>query len=158
MENDIVLRKTVLADLDHFFEFQQDPEAIHLAAFTARDQHDRSAFLKKYSKFLEDPEINNQTIIYKNSIAGNMAKFILEGDAEITYWIDRKLWGKGIASGALKLFLVIENTRPLIARTAFDNLPSQKVLEKCGFRKIGHDKGFANARKQEIDEYIFKLT
>ncbi|MEO8446420.1 MAG: GNAT family protein, partial [bacterium] len=39
-----------------------------------------------------------------------------------------------------------------------DNLGSQKVLEKCGFVKIGTDKGFANARQAEVEEFIYKLS
>lgn len=35
-----------------------------------------------------------------NVIIGNIAKFEMEDDAEITYWIDKKLWGKGVATGA----------------------------------------------------------
>ena len=92
------------------------------------------------------------------TIAGSIAKFILEGDTEITYWIDRKFWGKGIATTALKQFLAVENTRPIFGRVAFDNMGSQKVLEKCGFVKTGTDKGFANARQKEIEEFIYKLT
>ncbi|RYF99627.1 MAG: N-acetyltransferase, partial [Chitinophagaceae bacterium] len=41
---------------------------------------------------------------------------------------------------------------------AFDNIGSQKVLEKCGFTKIGNDRGFAHARQAEIEEYIYKLS
>ena len=58
---------------------------------------------------------------------------------------------------ALKHFLAIENTRPIIGRVAFDNFGSQRVLEKCGFEKIGNDIGFANARQAEIEEFIYKL-
>lgn len=82
----------------------------------------------------------------------------MQGDTEITYWIDRKFWGQGIATQALKIFLTIETVRPLFGRVAFNNFGSHKVLEKCGFNKIGTDKGFANARQEEIEEYIFKLT
>jgi hypothetical protein len=32
------------------------------------------------------------------------------------------------------------------------------MSNKCGFIKIGRDKGFANARQTEIEEYIYKLT
>jgi hypothetical protein len=32
------------------------------------------------------------------------------------------------------------------------------VLAKNGFIKIGTDKGFANARQAEIEEYIYKLS
>jgi [ribosomal protein S5]-alanine N-acetyltransferase len=82
----------------------------------------------------------------------------MQGDTEITYWIDRKFWGQGIVTQALKIFLTIETVRPLFGRVAFDNFGSHKVLEKCGFNKIGTDKGFANARQEEIEEYILKLT
>ena len=51
--------------------------------------------------------------------------------------------------------------RPILGRVAFDNFGSQKVLEKCGFIKIGSDKGFANARQTDrqtdIEEFIYKL-
>jgi [ribosomal protein S5]-alanine N-acetyltransferase len=43
------------------------------------------------------------------------------------------LWGMGIATKALKAFLMKENTRPIFGRVAFDNFGSQKVLEKCNF-------------------------
>ena len=99
-----------------------------------------------------------QTILVDEIIVGSIAKFEMEGDAGITYWIDKNYWGKGIATTALKNLLTIENTRPIFGRVAFDNLGSQKVLEKCGFVKIGEDKGFANARQAEIEEFIYKLT
>ena len=82
----------------------------------------------------------------------------MEGDTEITYWIDKKFWGQGVATKALNNFLDIETSRPIFGRVAFDNFGSQKVLEKCGFVKIGSDKGFANARQTEIEELIYKLT
>jgi [ribosomal protein S5]-alanine N-acetyltransferase len=59
---------------------------------------------------------------------------------------------------ALKNFLKLELTRPIFGRVAFDNKGSQRVLEKCGFIKIGTDKGFANARQAEIEEYIYNLS
>lgn len=154
---DIKLRQTEVADLAIFFLFQLDKEANHLAAFTPKDPTDKAAYLTKYTKLLNDPTVNNQTIIADNVIVGSIAKFVMEGDAEITYWIDRKFWGQGIATKALKNFLDIETTRPIFGRVAFDNFRSQNVLEKSGFLKIGCDKGFANARQTEIEEFIYKL-
>jgi ribosomal-protein-alanine N-acetyltransferase len=152
------LRKTEVTDLAFFFIFQLDNEANYLAAFTSKDPTDKPAYLQKYTKLLNDPTINMQTIIVDNSIAGSIAKFEMEGEAEITYWIDKKFWGKGIATKALKAFLKGENSRPIFGRVAFDNFGSQKVLEKCNFVKIGTDKGFANARQAEIEEFIYKLA
>ena len=155
---DIKLRPTEISDLDTLFQFQLDKEGGYLAAFMPKDPADKDAYITKYTKLLNNPSVNNQTIILDNVIVGSVAKFVMEGDAEITYWIDRKFWGQGIATRALKKFLTIETIRPIFGRVAFDNLGSQKVLEKCGFDKVGTDKGFANARQMEIEEFIYKLT
>lgn len=156
-ERDILLRPTIMQDLDTLFNFQLDNEANFLAAFTSKDPTNKTAYIDKYTKLLTDPNINNQTILLNDKIVGSIAKFIMFGENELTYWIDKQYWGKGIATITLKKFLIIENSRPIFGRTAFDNFGSQKVLIKCGFVKVGADKGFANARHKEIDEYIFKL-
>lgn len=154
----ITLTRTEKDDLNTFFQFQLDAEANYLAAFTAKDPNDKAAYIDKYTKFLTDPTINMQTIKANGEIIGSIAKFVMANEAGITYWIDRKFWGQGIATAALTDFLKIEKTRPLHGSTAFDNYGSQRVLEKCGFVKTGVDKGFANAREAEIEEYIYKLT
>ncbi len=154
---DIKLRPTEIADLDTLFEFQLDKEGAYLAAFMPKDPTNKTAYLTKFAKLLSDPTVNNQTILIDNIIVGSVAKFVMEGNAEITYWLDKKFWGQGVATMALKNLLDIETTRPIFGRVAFDNFGSQKVLEKCGFVKIGSDKGFANARQTEIEEFIYKL-
>jgi RimJ/RimL family protein N-acetyltransferase len=155
--HDIRLRPTVALDLETLFRIQLDREAIFLAAFNSQDPTDKPAYFAKYMRLLSDPTVNNQTIIVGATIVGSIAKFVMEGDAEITYWIDRDFWGQGIATAALKNFLRIETTRPLFGRVAFDNFGSQRVLEKCGFTRIGSDRGFANARQMEIEEFIYRL-
>ena len=160
MENNenVVLKRTEISHLECLFFFQLDKEANYLAAFTSKNPADKTAYLEKYTTLLNDPTINMQTILVEKTIAGSIAKFEMEGDSEITYWIDSKFWGKGIATAALQKFLTIENKRPVFGRVAFDNIGSQKVLEKNGFLKIGMNKGFANARHKEIEEFIYKLT
>ena len=153
MTNDsITLTVTEKNDLNAFFQFQLDKEANYLAAFTSKDPNDKTAYLEKYAKLLIDPTVNTRTIKVNDVIAGSVAKFVMENAAEITYWIDRNFWGQGVATTALKEFLKTEQIRPIYGRVAFDNYGSQKVLEKCGFVKIGKDRGFANARQSEIEE------
>jgi ribosomal-protein-alanine N-acetyltransferase len=154
---EIKLRITQLTDLEQFFLFQLDEEAGYLAAFMPKDHTNKEAFINKYTRLLNDPTITMRTILVNGDIAGSVSKFVMEGHAEITYWIDKKFWGQGIGSKALTDFLKIESTRPILGRVAFDNVGSQRVLEKCGFVKIGTDRGFANARQAEIEEYIYKL-
>ena len=154
----ITLSETTVEDLHTLFRFQTDEKAIYLAAFTPENPHDKTAYIEKYSKFLPDPTITMRTIKSGNEIVGSVAKFVRDNNAEITYWIDRKFWGQGIATTALKDLLKIEQTRPIYGRVAFDNYGSQKVLEKCGFVKIGNESGFSNARQAEIEEFIYELS
>lgn len=157
MKPDILLTETKVEELSLFFEFQLEEEARYLAAFTPAVPLDKAAYLQKHTLFLSNPDIHNRTISYKGKIVGSIAKFMMEGEAEITYWIDKKYWGRGIAGEALRMFLQLEKTRPIYGRVAFDNYGSQKVLEKGGFEKIGTDRGFANARGEEIEEFIYRL-
>lgn len=157
MHKNTSLCKTVKDDLERLFEIQLNGEANYLAAFTSKEGKDKDAYIEKYSRFLTDPTIHMCTIKVNDVIAGSIAKYMTENEAEITYWIDRDLWGQGIATAALTNFLGMEAMRPIYGRVAFDNYGSQRVLEHCGFVKIGKDKGFANARQAEIEEYIYKL-
>jgi RimJ/RimL family protein N-acetyltransferase len=99
-----------------------------------------------------------KTILLEEQVAGHIGSFEREGTLEVTYWIGRKYWGKGIASRGLSDFLDEMTVRPVYARAAKDNVASIRVLEKCGFTVCGHDRGFAHACGEEIDEVILKLT
>ncbi len=152
----IHLRKTTVSDLETLFLFQLDEEGNYAAAFTDGNPGDREAYRRKWKRLLADPAVNAQTILMHNTIVGSIAKYETAGRAEVTYRIGREYRGKGLASAALKLFLTLERARPLLGRTAFDNIASQRVLLKCGFKKTGTDRGFANARGREIEEYIYR--
>jgi RimJ/RimL family protein N-acetyltransferase len=91
-------------------------------------------------------------------VAGSVASFEDFGQLEVTYWLGREFWGKGIATRALASLLAFQTTRPIYARAAKDNAASLRVLQKCGFVITGEDKGYANARGQVIEEYILTLT
>jgi ribosomal-protein-alanine N-acetyltransferase len=154
----VTLRPTQPADFAFLFPFQLDLVATHLAAFTPPDHANQASYVAKYTRFIQDPTITMRTILVAEVIVGSLAKFEAEGRAELTYWLDRSHWGKGIATAALQLFLAIETSRPLFGRVAFDNVGSQRVLEKSGFVRIGTASGFARARQMEIAEFIYKLA
>ena len=90
-------------------------------------------------------------------LVGNIAWFVLDGRTEITYWIDRSVWGQGIASRAIALLLATVPVRPLYARAASDNLGSLRVLVKAGFTVIGTEIAYATARDADIEETILRL-
>ncbi|WP_426492202.1 GNAT family N-acetyltransferase [Hymenobacter sp. 102] len=151
------LRPTQEADLPHLYAFQLDAEACRLAAFVPAENADQVAYLAKYRRFLRTPTIHMQSILVDGELAGSIAKFEVEGEAELTYWLDRRFWGRGVATAALRQFLQLESRRPLHGRVAFDNSGSRKVLENCGFAPIGTDTGFAPARQTEVEEIIYQL-
>jgi RimJ/RimL family protein N-acetyltransferase len=153
----VVLRDVAQEDLAIFFEQQLDPAANQMAAFTAKDPADRAAFERHWAKILADDAIINQTILFEGQVAGHVSSFKQFGEPAVSYWIGREYWGKGIATQALSLFLDLDRTRPLYARAAKDNAASIRVLEKCGFKIVGQDKGFSNSRGEEVEELILKL-
>ena len=155
---DIRLRDVEVDDLPLFFEHQRDPEANWMAAFTRKDPADRDAFMAHWTKILEDEANTIHTILFNGSVAGSVSSYVDEDEhLEVTYWIGKPSWGKGIATCALSAFLEHNKLRPLYARAAADNAASLRVLEKCGFVRIGTNRDFANARGQEIEEVLLKL-
>jgi RimJ/RimL family protein N-acetyltransferase len=153
----VTLREVTDADLSIFFEHQQDAGAVYMAAFTHKDPSDRAAFDAHWARIRAIDKVINRTIEVGGEVAGHIASFDMSGDREITYWIGREFWGQGIATAALRALLDIDNTRPIYGRAAKDNIGSIRVLEKCGFVLTGEDRGFANARNEEIAEVILKL-
>jgi len=151
------LREIEENDLEAFFEHEQDPISIEMAAFTADDPSDREAFLDRWTRIFADGNIVGRTILVDDAVVGSILVHNWFGDPEVTYWIDRDHWGKGVATSALAEFLEIVEIRPLYARVAFDNHGSRRVLEKCGFVVTGSERGHANARAEEIEELVLTL-
>jgi RimJ/RimL family protein N-acetyltransferase len=158
MTNELLLRDIVNDDLPIFFEQQLNNEANYMAAFTAKDPTNQEAFTAHWHRILANETVIIKTIIFDGQVAGSVSSYEDEGKPEVTYWLGKEYWGKGIATWALKVFLAHDNkTRPIYARVAKDNLGSRRVLEKCGFTVISESKGFANARGQEIEELLLEL-
>jgi len=158
MTSDFLLRDVVEDDLPIFFENQLDPDANHMAAFTAKDPTDREAFTVHWKKILADATVIIKTILVDGEVVGSVLSYEEEGKPEVSYWIGKKYWGKGIATRALFDFLAQGNKkRPIYARVAKDNFGSRRVLQKCGFTIIGEARGFANARGAEIEELVLEL-
>lgn len=154
----VALRDVTEDDLPTFFEQQLDPLASHMAAFTTKDPSDKDAFAAHWTKILADDTITIKTILIDGCMAGHVAQFERFGEPEVTYWIGREYWGKGVATEALSEFLRDVKMRPLYARAAKDNVASIRVLEKCGFTLTAYETGFANARGEEIEEAILRLV
>lgn len=145
-----MLRDVLESDLPILFEQQRDPEACRVALFPPRD---REAFMLHWrTKVLPDPGCCKKAIISDGKVAGNIGSWSQEGERLVGYWLGTEYWGRGIATAALAEFLLEEQTRPLCAYVAQQNLGSIRVLEKCGFRRVGP--GHVGT---DVEEYIFQL-
>jgi RimJ/RimL family protein N-acetyltransferase len=147
-----MLRDVLPTDLPTFFTQQLDPEATRMAAFPARA--DWADFVRHWeTKVLGDPTCCHQVIVWNDQIAGNVVSWPQEEKRLVGYWLGREYWGRGIATGALREFLRHDLARPLHAHVAVHNVGSIRVLEKCGFERVGG----ATTAPDGIGEYLYRF-
>jgi RimJ/RimL family protein N-acetyltransferase len=143
-----VIRDVVESDLDAFYEHQREPEANEMAIFPARD---REAFDAHWQRILADDSTITKAIVHEGEVAGNIGSWEQEGHRLVGYWIGREFWGKGVATGALAEFVEQVHERPLHAWVATTNVGSIRVLEKCGFLRVGE-------RTTDVKEFLYELN
>lgn len=153
----VALRPLRRADLDQVFEWERDATAIALAAFTRSDPSDRAAFDAHMERVMKSPDVLNLAIEVGGELVGTIAAFSIEGDREVSYWVDPARWGRGIATRALEALLDEEATRPLHARVAVHNVGSQRVLERAGFAVVGEERSWADGIGRAVVERIYRL-
>ncbi|WP_432053934.1 GNAT family N-acetyltransferase [Streptomyces sp. bgisy022] len=154
---DVSLRPVHDSDLPVFFRQSNDPEALHRAAFTPENPADRDAFEAHWARIRASEQVVVRTVLGDGDVLGSASVYGEPGEREVTYWIDRAYWGKGIATAALRALLAEVDERPLFARVAADNAASLRVLEKCGFEVSARATGYAPARGAEIEELVLTL-
>ena len=153
----VLLREVVPGDIEVFFEQQMDDQARWTAAFVGAETREAEQYRARWQRILADAGTVNRTIIADGAVAGYIAVFGRGAKREVTYWLGSEFWRRGIATRALAKLLEIVAERPLYARAAADNTASLRVLEKCGFRHVQQERGFANARGAEIAESVLRL-
>ena len=129
------------------FEQQREPEGVAMAIFPARD---REAFDAHWRKVLANESNIVRTIEVDGEVAGNIGSWEQDGKRLVGYWLGRDFWGRGLATAALAE-LAEELPRPLHAWVARSNVGSIRVLEKCGFVRVG-------AHTTDIEEYLYELA
>ncbi|WP_157246072.1 GNAT family N-acetyltransferase [Nonomuraea typhae] len=136
MSGDVRLRAVEDADLEVFFEQEQDEVASERANFPSRP---RERFMKHWrTKVVGDPGVLVRTVLADGDVAGNIVSWTeTDGRRFIGYWLGRDHWGKGVGTRALTQFLAEEAVRPLYADPHHGNTASVRLLEKVGFRRSG---------------------
>jgi len=145
----VELRAVATDDVPRFFENQLDPEALAMAAWPSRDH---AAHVAHWDMIFADPTIIARTIVADGSVAGDIVSWSEAEHRAVGYWLDRRFWGRGIATRALAAFLELDRERPLEAHAARANLGSIRVLEKCGFVRIREE-----VAQDGVEEVLFRL-
>lgn len=153
----VALRVIHDSDLDAIFAMEQDPDAVRMAAFTAKNPSDRVAFDAHMCRIRSSPDVSSYVITQGGEFVGTAATFLMAGEREVTYWVERSWWGRGIATAALAQLIEMDPVRPLFARAASANAGSAAVLKKNGFVEIGRERSFAAGVGAEVEERIFRL-
>src|SRR5215471_16163903 len=144
-----VLREVVESDLPVFYEYERDPEAAAMAAFPTRE---RDAFMAHWAKTLANESALTWTVVSDGAVAGNIGCWEDDGRRFVGYWIGRESWGRGLATQALTELLDVVDARPMYAHVVKSNVASIRVLEKCGFVKVG-----GHAGDDGIEELLLEL-
>lgn len=124
------------------------------SSFTAKDPSDWDAFSAHWAKVLADPAVTVRIILADDLVAGSIGCHGWFGEPEVSYSLGKEFWGRGIATRALSLFLDVVPIRPLHARVVKDNLASRRVLEHNSFTVYGEDRGFAEGRGADVEEWL----
>lgn len=127
------LRDVVESDLPILSAQCYDIDTFDVPASKSEYYRYMETYLPRYMNAFKEDTVIKKTILVDDQVLGAIfcQKWNLE--PEVSYWVDRSNWGKGIATRALGEFLKIFPLRPLYARVDSWNTASLRVLQKNGF-------------------------
>lgn len=127
----VELREVREEDFEALYAFQADQQIVE-SGFVPHREHD--AFFEHLRRIGETPGAVQRAIVADGALVGSIGVFERAGVTEVGYLIGRAFWGRGIASRALELMMRNEPRRPIYGVCVAENVASQRVLLKCGFR------------------------
>jgi ribosomal-protein-alanine N-acetyltransferase len=145
---DITIEKLHETDAERLFEFELENRAFFEEMVPSRgDEYYKFENFKKRHESLLDEQTEELSCFFlikdKNgSILGRINIIDIDKSQKlghVGYRVGKAYTRKGIASKALKLLMETMSTQDVkkfLAKTTINNIASQKVLEKIGFKEI----------------------
>lgn len=142
-----VLRKVHKEDAELIFKnWASDPEVTKYMTWNAHENIDvTKQIINMWLEEEKDPKTIRYIITFKDSgepIGSIDVVHYVDGNPEIGYCLSRNYWNKGIMTEACKAFvkyLINIGFTKILIRANENNIGSNKVIEKCGF-KFTHKK------------------
>ena len=159
----LLLRKLQKDDAEAIFQWTSDPEVCRYLTWNAHKSIEvTKTILDQWVKEYENPDCYRYGIVLKeeNKLIGMIDVYgYHRGNPVIGYVLNRHYWGKGYMTEAFGAFKeeLLERFKTLIIRACKDNVGSNRVIEKNGFRKIGTEKQDLkrNGVLVEVNEYRY---
>lgn len=145
----ITLRKLRMSDAENIYKKFHRPEILKWILFQPHKNFnvkDQKQWIKKtqFKIRAHKAYVFGITLPHSTEIIGiiSLEEFNWKNkNTQIGYWLTKEHWGKGLMSQAVKIMLNFAFKKLKLHRVYgavfADNIPSQKVLEKCGFIKEG---------------------
>jgi [ribosomal protein S5]-alanine N-acetyltransferase len=157
----IEIRNQRISDARRFFEILNNPNFKYFSV-CPKDIEAEKVALKQIQEKRKKKTDYNYTIICDGVIVGGCGikinqrkKFI----GEIGYFLDEKYWGRGITAKAVKLLEKKAFSEMKLSRIEIlmnpENINSEKVAIKCGYKKEGLMKGAISSRGKIYDAYMY---
>jgi len=156
-------------DAEELFQFEKNNRLFFEQRVPSRgeDYYNFETFNIRYRELLAEQQENKSKFYLIKDHAGNIIGRINLVDIDITndiaevgYRVGEEYGGKGIGAKALKLLLETEiSVNKIKAKTTTNNIASQKVLEKNGFKQvcISGDEFEMNGQKMRFIDYMLEL-
>lgn len=163
LSSDISLRVLDVSDIDDFMVWASDDRVTRFCSFDSyTSKEDGINYIKNtvsHHPWLRAICVNNRPV-GAISVTANSGNDKCRG--ELGYVVAADYWGKGIATKAVKM---VANTifdewphlERLEALVAVDNVGSQRVLEKAGFKREGVLRKYLILKGRTRDCVIFSL-
>jgi RimJ/RimL family protein N-acetyltransferase len=160
----VVLRQWAGDDLGCVEEATQDPDIPKGTTVPARfTPAEGLAWIEQWSRYDEGTGLSQAIAdaASNEALGAGVLMARKPGTVEIGYWLIPRARGRGFGSRAVGLLARWALTEALLARVEAlvvpENIVSQRVLEKAGFRREGHLRSYLVFERQRADALIFSL-
>lgn len=130
----VTIRPVEDDDLPILYEHQADPVANAMAVVPAKD---RPAFDAHWVTIRANETGLARVVVADGTVVGMILSWLDGEKRMVGYWFGREFWGRGYATRGLALVVDEIADRPLFASIADTNIGSRRVLEHCGFVRVG---------------------
>ena len=157
----IALRYQQVRDAKKFWEILNNPEFTFFPIQPKTIKEERDFLRLNRDKRIKNVE-HNFAITLSGEVVGAIGIAIDQRRphvGEIGYFVERKHWGKGIASHSVKLIEDFIEKRLGLHRIEIvimkENKMSVRVAEKCGYSKEGLQRGKLYMNGEYVDAYSY---